>query len=56
MKAQLHLFLTSVSNRMISFMPQAIYPWYPFDGKLGVPQNWSGQPGQEEKSYASAKD
>jgi len=41
----------------VSFMPQPLYPWgkslqYPLDRRLGGPQSWSGQSGEEKHSQS----
>jgi hypothetical protein len=38
---------------VVSFKPRPLYPrgkrpWYPLDRKLGGPQSWSGQCGEEK--------
>jgi hypothetical protein len=40
---------------VVSFTPRSLYPqgrrpWYPFDMRLGGPQRWSGQGGEEKNS------
>jgi len=51
-EVQLHALLTSaldVGQMMVSFMPQALYPRYPFDKMLGALQSQSKCCGEGKK-------
>jgi hypothetical protein len=53
---QIHIFLTSALDRVVSFTPRSLYPpgkslRYPLDRRLGEPQSRCGRRGENSLPY-----